>query len=89
MFKFSSGDTAATASAFSIPASSSIFSSTGTPSIVLPLNPEPSCENLSGSLSITTTSWLLTDNSFARFEPTFPHPTIMTYITFPPYLHHH
>src|SRR3954453_8905130 len=78
MFELSPLDTAAKASADSIPARSSTPWSKPMPVTLVPLNEGPSRRNASGLLSITDTVWLRSSRLRASVDPTRPHPMITT-----------
>src|SRR4051794_12866413 len=78
MFELSPLDTAAKASADSMPARSSTLWSKPMPVTLVPLNEGPSRRNASGSLSMTDTVWLRSSRLRASVEPTRPQPMITT-----------
>src|ERR1700753_280869 len=78
MLELSPDDTAAKASAPSIPAFSSTSRSNPKPSTRSPANSGLSRLNAALSLSITATSWPMRDRPSATEEPTRPHPITTT-----------
>src|SRR6476619_2539626 len=78
MLELSPLETAANASAVSIPARSRTPWSKPIPVTLVPLKDGPSRRNASGLLSITDTVWLRSSRERASAEPTRPHPMITT-----------
>src|SRR3954447_1639712 len=78
MFELSPLDTAAKASADSMPARSSTLWSKPMPVTLVPLNEGPSRRNASGLLSMTDTVWLRSSRLRASVDPTRPQPMITT-----------
>ena len=76
MFELSPLDTAAKASARSMPASMSTSRSKPTPVTVSPAKSGPRRRNASGFWSMTATEWPRLSRLCARVEPTRPHPMI-------------
>src|SRR2546423_224493 len=76
MLELSPLDTAAKASACSMPAAVSTSRSNPIPVTVMPVNSVPSRRNASASWSMTATEWPLASKVCAMVEPTRPHPMI-------------
>src|SRR3989440_11926900 len=84
MLELSPLDTAANASAFSIPAAIMTSRSNPMPVTVRPVNSEPSRRKASGSWSMTATEWPRASRVCARVEPTRPQPMITMCTCAPP-----
>ena len=78
MLELSPLETAANASAFSMPARSSTPWSKPMPVTLVPANDGPSRRNASGLLSMTETVWLRSSRLRASVDPTRPQPMITT-----------
>src|ERR687890_175399 len=78
MLELSPLETAAKASARSIPATSRTSRSNPTPVTLIPLNDAPRRRNASGLVSMIATEWSRSSRLRASVLPTLPHPMITT-----------